>query len=105
MERRKKMKAIQVEYNGTLTSIEIKEDTQPETWPTVCRKFNDDVHRICDVENQQEYTALYECFDDQDKAVYYLVCEDKHLYTLKRKHFLKNIGKEINKVSPDLNHY
>jgi len=89
------MKAIPAEYSGTPESIEIKDKAKEEKWMEVCQKFNNDVHRICDVENKKEYTALYQCFDDQDKGFYYLVNEDKSLYSLKRKHFLRNIGKKV----------
>ncbi|MFH1155677.1 MAG: hypothetical protein V1793_17865 [Pseudomonadota bacterium] len=86
------MKAILAEYGGTKESIAVKDGAETEDWPAVCERYNDDVHRVCDVTDIQGYTALYECFDDRDKPLYYLVQEDAKLYRLRRRHFLGNIG-------------
>ncbi len=86
------MKSIQVDYDRESNVIKKKDDTQAEDWISVCRKFNDDVERIMDVEDQKDYTGLYVCFDDDNKSFYYLVKEDKALYRMKRRHFRDNIG-------------
>ncbi|WP_022666138.1 hypothetical protein [Desulfospira joergensenii] len=86
------MKAIQAEYDKASRKASIKKDARPEDWPAVCQKFNDDVERICDVGDMEGYTGLYACYDDANKAFFYLVREDKALYRMKRKHFLDNIG-------------
>ena len=86
------MKSIQAEFEETSQKITIKKDARQEDWDAVCRKFNDDVSRICDVSDQGDYTGLFECFDDDNKQFFYLVKEDKNVYRMKRKHFLKNLG-------------
>lgn len=86
------MKAIQAEVKTDPGQARIRDGAVQEDWPSVCRKFNDDVERVCDVRDVDDYTGLYRCCDDKNQAVYYLVREDKNLYRLRRKHFLDNIG-------------
>ncbi len=88
------MKSIQAEFDEKPKKISIKEDAKEESWVDVCKKFNDDVSRICDVKDVEDYTGLFECFDDYNKRSYYLVNEDKNLYKMKHKHFLDNLGLE-----------
>ncbi len=87
------MKAILADYGGKPESIQIKKKAEPEDWITVCTRYNDDVSRICDVTDTDDFTALYECFDENNKPIYYLVKEEKKLYRLRRRHFFENIGK------------
>ena len=86
------MKSIQASYDEKAKKASIKEGAKQEDWAIVCRNFNDDVSRKCDVNSIEDYTGLYECFDHANKSFFYLVREDKSLYRLKRKHFLDNIG-------------
>lgn len=86
------MKAIQAEVGEDPGRARIRAGAVEEEWPAVCRKFNDDVERVCDAENAGSYTGLYRCFDDRNKAVYYLVEENRQLYRMKHRHFLDNIG-------------
>jgi|GEM_PF-426855 len=86
------MKAIQAQVGEDPGRTGIKEGAVEEDWPAVCARFNDDVERVCDVEHVPGYTGLYRCFDDDNQAVHYLVEEGRHLYRIKRKTFLKNIG-------------
>jgi len=86
------MKAIQAEYNEASKAITIKKDAEIEDWVSVCRRFNDDVSRICDVTEIEDYTGLFECFDDENNKYCYLVKEDKALYRMKRRHFYDNLG-------------
>jgi len=88
------MKSIEAEFDKTSKTIAVKKDAQTENWVDVCTRFNDDVERVCDVEDQEDYTALYQCFDDENREHFYLVKEDKELYTLRRRHFLSKIGKK-----------
>lgn len=88
------MKSIQAEFQKDPREIKIKKDAQQEEWPVVCRRFNDDVERVCDVSDLGEYTGLYQCFDEKNQGFFYLVQEDKALFRMKRKHFLDNIGIE-----------
>lgn len=86
------MKSIQAEYDEASKAISIKKDSKIEDWVSVCRRFNDDVSRIYDVTDIEEYTGLFECFDDKNNKYHYLVKEDKALYRMKRRHFYDNLG-------------
>ena len=86
------MDAILVEYDRKTDAVEVVKEAVVENWIAVCGRFNDDVHRLRDVSDIGRYTGLYECFDAQDKSVFYVVEEDTSLFKLRRKNFLKNIG-------------
>ncbi|HBT86945.1 hypothetical protein [Desulfobacter sp.] len=86
------MKSIQAEYDEASKAITIKKDSKIENWVLVCRRFNDDVSRICDVTDIEDYTGLFECVDDQNNKYCYLVKEDKALRRMKRRHFYDNLG-------------
>lgn len=86
------MKSIQAEFETSSKKITIAENAKEEDWAAVCTRFNDDVSRVCDVNDIQDYTGLFECFDDHNQRLYYLVREDKNLYRLKRRHFYDNLG-------------
>lgn len=86
------MESIQAEFEEVSKKISVKKDAGTEDWAAVCRKFNDDVSRICDVTDVGDYTGLFECFDDRNVRVFYLVKEDRELYRIKHRHFLDNIG-------------
>lgn len=88
------MKSIQAEYDEAEKKVSVKEGAEQEDWVAVCRRFNDDVSRICDVTDLEDYTGLFECFDDHNDRFYYLVREDKALYKMKHRHFLDNLGIE-----------
>ncbi|MCP4118293.1 MAG: hypothetical protein GY737_23420 [Desulfobacteraceae bacterium] len=90
------MESILADYHKDTNEITILEGAKQENWVEVCTRYNDDVERICDVTAIESYTGLYECFDDANKGVFYLVNEDKRLFKLRRKHFLSNIGKGEN---------
>lgn len=87
------MDAIRVAYDEKNNSVEILQGAVVEDWVAVCARFNDDVHRLRDVDDIGEYTALYECFDARDQRMHYVVREDAALFKLRRKNFLSNIGK------------
>ncbi|NOX33173.1 MAG: hypothetical protein GXP56_05460 [Deltaproteobacteria bacterium] len=86
------MKSIQAEFDKDSKKITIKDDAGQEDWAAVCEKFNDDVSRICDVTDKEDYTGLFECFDDENRSFFYLVRENKDLYRMKHKHFRDNLG-------------
>ena len=88
------MKSIPAEFDEASKKISIKKDAAEEDWVAVCERFNDDVSRICDVSDMDDYTGLFECFDDANKRHYYLVKEDRMLHRIKRKHFRSNLGLE-----------
>ena len=86
------MKSIQADYEKESNKISIKQDAKEENWVAVCERFNDDVSRISDVADIEDYTGLFECFDDHNSPSFYLVREDKDLYRIKRKRFMDNLG-------------
>ena len=86
------MKSIQAEFQKEPRKIEIKAKAKQEDWIQVCRRFNDDVERVCDVTDFKDYTGLYQCFDELNKKFFYLVEEDRALFRMKRRRFLDNIG-------------
>ncbi len=75
------MKSIQAEYSEDTGDVTIKRDAEPEDWVAVCMRFNDDVHRLCDVDDIGEYTGLYECFDEDNERYFYLLKEDEKLFS------------------------
>jgi hypothetical protein len=85
------MKCIQAEFDASSKTATIKKDARQENWGDVCNRFNDDVSRVTAV-GIKGYTALFECFDDANNRVYYLVNEDDALYKMKHRHFRKNLG-------------
>jgi hypothetical protein len=87
------MDAILVEYDVEKETLEILKGAVVEDWVKVCNRFNDDVHRLRDVDDLGLYNALYECFDEKDKKQYYVVREDAALFKMRRKNFLSKIGK------------
>jgi len=86
------MKCIQAQFDKDNDQITIKEGAEGEDWVKVCQKFNDDVGRLQDVADLEDYTGLYECFDDKNVRFFYLVKEDKSLFRMRRRRFLDNIG-------------
>lgn len=87
------MKSILADYDKDNLKATVRPGAEPEDWIKVCTRFNDDVHRISDITDVEGFTALYQCFDDDNRSVFYLVDEDKSLFRLRRKHFLENLGK------------
>lgn len=87
------MKAIRVDYDpesGTLTDIE---NTPAEDWVSVCKTYHDDVHRIRNITDRDEFTGLYACFDEDDSRSFYLVEEDDNLKKMRRRHFFRTVGR------------
>lgn len=88
------MKSVMVDYEEEADAIEMKENAKEEDWVDVCRRFNDDVHRLRDVSDMDAYTGLYRCFDDDNRPFYYMVEEDAALYRLKQRQFLNKLGEK-----------
>ena len=89
------MKAINVNYNTNKDIIKAGKDKKIEDWFDVCEKFNNDVHRIREVSEYEDYTSLYECFDENNSSFFYLVKEDnEELYKIRRKNRLRGLGLE-----------
>lgn len=87
------MKAQQVDYDKEADEIAPAKDPAEQDWVDVCERFSDDVHRIRGVEGKKPYTALYVCFDEDDKPEYYLVEEDRKLNRLRHRVFLEKLGR------------
>ncbi len=85
------MKSIKALYNSKKNLYAIKENSSEENWIDVCEKFNNDVHRISD-SDKENYSGIYECFDDDNNSFFYFVEESSSLKKLKRKTFFDNIG-------------
>jgi hypothetical protein len=86
------MKSLQVNYNEATQTIDTVESQLPEPWDAVCKRFDNDVHRIKDVSDRKGYTALYVCYDEDNQPVYYIVEEDEALMKLRQKTFLSKLG-------------
>lgn len=88
------MKAMRVEYDEATDNIEIQTASVAEDWLAVCTRYHDDVHRLRGVSDQGNFTALFECFDDDDNKIHYLVEEDARLKRHRRRTFLRKLGQE-----------
>ena len=86
------MKCIQADYDDALQKYVMAEKARTEDWAAVCSRFDDDVERIGDVSDLDDYTGVYACTDATGKKVFYLVREDKALFRMKRRHFFDKIG-------------
>lgn len=86
------MKCIQADYDDASQKFFIAKNAKTEDWAAVCRRFNDDVERVGDIADQNDYTGVYVCNDDTGTKVFYLVREDKALFRMKRRHFFDKIG-------------
>lgn len=88
------MKAQQVQYDQDNDTIERLDDQAEKDWVTVCEQFDNDVQRVRDVHDQPPYTALYVCFDPNNRPVHFLVQEDRQLNKLRHKVFYSKLGKQ-----------
>lgn len=86
------MECIQADYDDASQKYAIAKNAKTEDWVAVCRRFNDDVARIGDISDLDDYTGVYACNDDTGKTVFYLVREDKTLFRMKRRHFFDKLG-------------
>ena len=86
------MKSIAVHYDPERDQIQVPEKSEEEEWTQVCERYDHDVQRVKDVHDENDYSGLYVCYDDQNQPVYYLVAETDELYRLKRKVFLGKLG-------------
>lgn len=88
------MKAQQVQYDQDNDTIERVNDPPEKDWVEVCERFDNDVQRVRDVQDQPPYTALYVCFDPDNRPVHFLVQEDRQLNKLRHKVFYRKLGKQ-----------
>lgn len=87
------MKSLHVSYIEETGVIETIEDTSSEVWEDVCERFDNDVSRIKEVSDQEGFNTLYVCYDEKNQPEYYLVKEDETLSELRKKTFLKKLGR------------
>jgi hypothetical protein len=88
------MKAQQVRYDQDADAIDSPEDQAPEDWVEVCDRYDNDVQRVRDVQDRPPFTALYACYDPDNRPVYFLVEEDRGLDRLRHKVFFSKLGRE-----------
>ncbi len=88
------MKAQQVQYDRENDAVEKLDDQTEQDWAAVCERFDNDVQRVRDVNDQAPYTALYVCFDPDNRPVHFLVQEDRQLNRLRHKVFYRKLGKQ-----------
>ncbi len=86
------MQSVMVMYDDASDTISGHEGSESEPWANVCEKYNDDVHRIRNIEDMGTYSGLYECIDDDNKSFYYIVEEDQELYRHKRRNIYEKLG-------------
>ena len=86
------MKATQVQYDENKDLIKRIKGQPEEDWVAVCERFENDVQRVRDVQDQSPYTALYVCFDQDNQPVHFLVQEDRQLNKLRHKVFFSKLG-------------
>jgi hypothetical protein len=89
------MKALQVQFNAATQAIDTIENASPESWGEVCERFDNDVHRIMDLSDPKDYTALYACYDENNQPVYYMVEEGEALLKMRHKVFLGKLGQPL----------
>lgn len=87
------MKAVLVRFNKDEDTIHTIKDQTVENWVDVCHRYDNDVHRLRDASEHAPYTALYECFDEDNQSQYYLVEEDHRLRQIRQKVFLSKLGR------------
>lgn len=87
------MKSIRVNYDQSSDAVDRIENVSPEPWQEVCERYDNDVARIRSVTDQEGFTGLFACYDENNRPVYYLVEEDDKLARLRRKTFLSKLGK------------
>jgi hypothetical protein len=87
------MRALRVEFNLDTGEISRISEQNEEDWIRVCERFDNDVHRMRDIKDQDMFTALYGCYDEDNKPSYYLVQEDRQLDKIRRKVFFHKLGR------------
>ena len=87
------MQALKINYNEADALIELIEKESQEPWDVVCERYDNDVRRIRAVSDRGAYTAVYACYDENNRPIYYLVEEDEALMRMRRKTFLRKLGR------------
>lgn len=87
------MKALKADFDKDKVEVATVEGEKEEDWIDVCERFDNDVHRIRDYSDKPPYTALYCCYDEDNRPSYYLVEEDRQLDKMRHKVFLNKLGR------------
>lgn len=87
------MQSLHVNFNQATQAIDPIDNASPEPWDLICEKFDNDVRRIMSVSDARGYNALYACYDENNRPVYYLVEEGGMLTKLRQRTFLDKLGR------------
>jgi hypothetical protein len=87
------MKSLRIEYDLESGTIDLLPEASPEAWDEICERYDNDVQRIKSISDRDNYTALYACYDEDNRPVYYLVEEGEDLARMRRKTFLSKLGR------------
>ncbi|MFH1985112.1 MAG: hypothetical protein ABIL58_25015 [Pseudomonadota bacterium] len=87
------MDAIPVSYDSETDTVTVDTSAAQQDWQEVCDTFFGDVHRLRDAQEHPGTTGLYVCYDDDNRPHHFLVAEGDDLQRLKRRTFLKKLGK------------
>lgn len=87
------MKSLRIEYDPETGTIDLLADASPEAWDKICERYDNDVQRIKTIADRDDYTALYACYDEDNRPVYFLVEEGEELARMRRKTFLSKLGR------------
>ena len=86
------MQCLRVNYDPDKGHVSTIAEASPEAWDQVCDRFDNDVHRIMDHTGQAGYSALYACYDEDNRPFYFLVEEGNALTKLRHRTFLGKLG-------------
>jgi len=87
------MEAIQVDFDSETAAVTVTAEAAPRNWQDICESYDNDVHRVRDVDDHPGYTGLYVCYDQDNQPHHYIVAEDAALQRLRRRTFFKKLGK------------
>ena len=87
------MKSPRIKYEPESGTIDLLSEASPEAWDKICERYDNDVQRIKSISDRDDYTALYACYDEDNRPAYYLVEEGEKLARMRRKTFLSKLGR------------
>jgi hypothetical protein len=96
------MNCLKVTYDAENENLAIPENSRQEDWQAVCERYHDDVHRIKAYSEQPPYTAIYACFDEENRCSHFLVEENaKQLFRARHRVLLSKLGQAPDNQEPD----
>jgi hypothetical protein len=87
------MKSLRVNFDQATQAVDPIDNASPEPWDVICERFDNDVRRIKTVSDPKGYNAIYACYDENNRPVYYLVEESDVLTKLRHRTFLDKLGR------------